>query len=382
MPKKKISVRQTIAIILVIVGVLFITLGTYSAWLRTQLLDTDVWVATSRETLRTAEVRTAVAGWAVDELFSRTDPESAFESWLPKQAQPLAGPLTSRLRQESYGIAERALTDERVEAAWVVSNRRAHRRFLRLIAGNDPLVVDGPNGIKLDVRPLVEELASRIGVQSSALDRIPADATVIQPKNSESLERGLRAIRLLYRWGYAIGALGVISLLIGITLTNNRRRTWMWSGAAIALSAWIIGRSQDLLGPFLARAVTSVTTWQYAVSATWKTMAAPLRDISTSGILIGAVIVIFALVTGPSAPMIAARRKCSLLLVDQRPAAVVISAAISLILLRNIPAFTSLNWLVDLMLMTGCMFAVWTLGSIAKKERLDQAGIKDEDSKA
>ena len=99
--------RSIASVALILLAVLAITLGACTAWLKTQLLDTEAWADTSRATIQQPEVQTAVAAWTVDEVFARTDPADALASVLPERARRLAGPLVSRLRTEALNSLRR-----------------------------------------------------------------------------------------------------------------------------------------------------------------------------------------------------------------------------------------------------------------------------------
>ena len=63
----------------------------FAIWANRQLLETDTWVDTSTELLEDEEIRTVVADFMVDELFTAVDVEAQLQAALPPRAQPPAG---------------------------------------------------------------------------------------------------------------------------------------------------------------------------------------------------------------------------------------------------------------------------------------------------
>ena len=111
--KNSSRIRSAAALLLVSLGTLLLMVGMFTAYLKLQLLDTDVWEQTSRAAVEQEPVRTAVATWSVDTLFDQAEPAAAIADLLPPRAAPIAGIVESQLRLQAYGIAERALESDR-----------------------------------------------------------------------------------------------------------------------------------------------------------------------------------------------------------------------------------------------------------------------------
>src|SRR5687768_10638818 len=80
-------------------------LALFAVWAERQLLEDDTWVETSEELLEDEEIRTTVANFMVDELFTAVDVEAELQAALPPRAQPAAGVLAGGARNLADDLA-------------------------------------------------------------------------------------------------------------------------------------------------------------------------------------------------------------------------------------------------------------------------------------
>jgi hypothetical protein len=359
------GIASTFALFL---AVLCIGVGALSVWLHDQVLDTQTWTETSRQAIQQPEVQSAVATWAVDQVYELTDPADAIAQLLPDRAAILAGPLSSRLRTEAYVLAEKAMADARVEDVWVEANRRAHTRFLRVVEGTDPIILETSNGIRIDLRPLLERIAERIGVSPELVDRIPERIATVEPQRSEEVERGLKILRFLDAWGKLVTYFALPLLALGIWLAPNRRRAWMWTGAGVILVGISLEFARDALGPVIASLLTESSTWRAAILATWDVTSGTIDDAALTGVIVGTVAIIVGLCTGPSGPARSMRRVLAPLLVDRALLTVAASGVLGLVALGSLPSFTNLRPGVLVILLAGALGSGWALTRAARSD--------------
>jgi hypothetical protein len=363
-PAPRSGARTVASALLLLIAIALLTIGALTAWLKLQVLDTEQWTETSRAAIQRPEVQDAVATWTVDQVFDRVDPEQALEQLLPPRAEVLAGPLTSRLRVEAYEVAEKAMADPRVEDVWVTANERAHTRFVRVVEGEDPILLETSGGVRIDLRPLLERIADRVGIDPSTVDRIPANVASVKPKRSAEVERGLKVLRWLENWGGAITFLAIGLLIAGIAVANDRRAAWGWVGGGLVLAALALGVIRDALGPVIAELLTESSTWRAAILATWDVASESLDEASRAGIFIGVVMVLLAWLTGRSRSASAIRRALDPVL--SRPlVTIALVALLALAAFAWMPAFahtrTSVELVLLLVLLVGACVAGWML---------------------
>lgn len=359
---------STTSAICLVLAVLLAGLGTLTAWARTQVLDTDVWVETSRATIQAPEVQDAVGRWTVDQVFDRAHPESALRSVLPDRVDVLAGPLTSRLRTESYEAAIRAMGDPWVEERWVESNRAAHERLLRIIDGDDPILLETSQGLVLDLRPLLEGIAERIGMDAAIVDKIPSSVSQVRAKRSPEAERAIELLRLLDGWGGLVSLLSLPLLALGIWLSHDRRRAWMLTGAGLVGVAMLVAWAATALGPLVTEAIATSLTWQAAVLTTWETITAPLHDMAAALGAVGVLMAVLAWSTAPSGLPRRARDAARPVLVDRPPLAVAIAAVVGIMLVSGIDVLADRTLLLRALVVAACMVTAGVLTRIATRE--------------
>jgi hypothetical protein len=260
------------------------------------------------------------------------------------------------------------MADARVEDVWVEANRRAHTRFLRVVEGTDPIILETSSGIRIDLRPLLERIAERIGVSPELVDRIPERIATVQPKRSDEVERGLKILRFLDAWGKLITYFALPLLALGIWLAPNRRRAWMWTGVGVILVGISLEFARDALGPVIASLLTESSTWRAAILATWDVTSGTIDDAALTGVIVGTVAIIVGLCTGPSSPARTMRRVLSPLLVDRALLAVAASGVFGLIALGSFPAFANLRPGIQVVLLAGALGCGWALTRAARSD--------------
>jgi hypothetical protein len=79
--------RRTVAVIIV-VATLVGFVSVFAVWAKRQLLETSTYTETSTELLQNDAIRTAVAGFLVDELYSNVNVSGELSRVLPPRAAP------------------------------------------------------------------------------------------------------------------------------------------------------------------------------------------------------------------------------------------------------------------------------------------------------
>jgi hypothetical protein len=172
-----------------LVGVLFGlatlvgVLAVLAVWANRQALNTDNWTSTSTQLLANREVQSAVASYAVAQLFASGAPQAEIKAVLPARLQPLAGPVTSGLQQLAEKVAPRVLASSQVQALWRQANRQAHATLLRIIDGGGSLASTNGGVVTLNLHAIVDQLASALGAEgavSAARSQLQGNAGVVQ----------------------------------------------------------------------------------------------------------------------------------------------------------------------------------------------------------
>ena len=280
---------------LLVIGAISTVLAVIAIWAERQLLDTDEWVETSSELLADAEIQSAVQGFLVEELFANVDVQAELAAALPPRAQPLAGPLTGALRQFAEQVAGRALDSPALEDAWAQANRTAHELLLNLLEGDGELVSAEGGAVTLDLRGLLEQLATRLGIDPAAVDKLPESVGSLEIIRSDELEAAQEAASLVRGLAIVFTILALGSLALAIFLARGRRPlTGLWCGLIMIGAGVVLFAFRSIAGQSLVDSLVEAESARAAAESTWSIATSLLTSIATTVIVYGIVLVVAA----------------------------------------------------------------------------------------
>src|SRR5256885_498048 len=212
----------------------------FALWVNRQALDTGEWTSTSVKLLQNAQIRSALSTYLVDQLYANVDVAGELRSLAPKDLRPLAGPAAGGLRELLGQAAAQAFQLPRVEDAWRQANRVAHRQFVAVVEGRRQGVVSVNRGeVALDLRPLVSDLAQRVGIGDVA-SRLPASAGHLRVLRSDQIKTAQRIAKAL-RGLVVILLILVPALYAGaVALADGRRRRMLMAVGFCFVAAGLV----------------------------------------------------------------------------------------------------------------------------------------------
>jgi hypothetical protein len=298
-------------------------------WVDRQLLNTDHWTDTSAALLRDPPIQNQLAKYLSDELFSTGAASERIAQALPPRLAPLAGPASAGLSDLAERLARRALASGALQRLWVDANRATHRQFVALTKG-EGVVVQG-SGVVLDLRPLLGQVAQRVGLDPGFVTRLPAgkgQLVVIQKNQLDTLESFADFLRAL---PIVTLALMLIAFGTAVALAGERRREVLRNcGIGLVIAGLLVLILRRVLGNHIVDTVTAHGVAAPPASDTWSIATSLLAAIATSTVLIGAVLIAGTWFAGPGKRATVARRRVAPLVVE-RPG--VVYAGLSVFLL-------------------------------------------------
>jgi hypothetical protein len=220
---------------------------------------------------------------------------------LPEDLKPVAAPVAGGLREFAMRAAEQALQQPRVQGLWQDANRVAHSQLLEILKGDNEVVSTETGKVVLDLRPIVIQLADRIGLRKQAEERIPTGVAQLEVADAEQLQTARAITRILegLAWLFSLGTLALFAL--AAYLAKGRR--WMVvlgyglglvaAGlAAIALRSVAEGLVVDELAKTEAARVPAEHAWTISTSL--------LHGIATSVIAYGVLFTVAAFLASPA----------------------------------------------------------------------------------
>jgi hypothetical protein len=274
--------------VLLVLGCLLTVLAIFAVWAERQLLDTDQWVDTSTELIQNEEINTAIQQFLVDELFANVNVQGEIAKALPPQAVPLAGPLSGAVRQFADEIAGRALESSQFENAWAEANRAAHTLFLDVVEDRGQYVSTAGGTVTLDLRTLLTDLADRVGIPQSAVEKLPDSVGEIEILQSNEIDGAQKVVKLISGLAvlFSLLALGCLALAIGLA-RGYRSRTVFWAGLSLIIAGLLVVVVRNWAGNYVVENLVTTESVKAPAEAAWSISTSLMVSIAKTVIVYG-----------------------------------------------------------------------------------------------
>jgi hypothetical protein len=326
-----LSWRRWLPWILVVLATIIGLVSALNVWVKRQALNTDNWTKASGKLLENQQIRSAISVYLVDQVYSNVDVTKKIEQELPPRAKGLAAPLAGGLQQAAYGVTNRLLGRPKVQQLWRNANRRAHQLFMAVIDGKSNVLVQSGGNVVLDLKPILLQVAQRLGLSGKRVQALPADTAQIVVMKGNQLDTARRAVKVIRVMSYFLFFL-VLALYAGaMYIARGRRRTFLLAaGVSVLTVGLIVLVVRRYAGDYLVNALVNNPDEKHPVSAAWAIGTELLRNVGINALVYGIVIIFAAWVAGPSRPATWIRRT---LAPTMREHPVVIYGAVALVLL-------------------------------------------------
>ena len=300
--------RITIRVLLVAATVLLVA-SIFAIWANRQVLNADNWSDTSSQLLQDDEIRGQISAFLVDEAYNNVDVQAELASGLPPQFAALAGPAAGALRSFAERVANRTLERPRVQQLWETANRATAQQFINIAEGDSKAITSSGNAVVLDLRVVLVDLAERLGLSPTLVDRIPPSAGKIKIMSSENvslLQDSVNAVRGL---SVALPAVAFAMLALAVWLsTGRRRRTLMWAGVCFVIAGVIVLFGRNIAGNAIIDALVKTDSVKPAGDNVWEISTGMLQDIAQACVVLGIPLLFAAWLAGPTSLAVGARR--------------------------------------------------------------------------
>jgi hypothetical protein len=329
-------VRSITVVLLTLLACLAITVTVPAVWAYRTLFVTDAFVDRVTPIGYDPAVTPVLSDRLTTQIFGLIDIEAVVAEALPPRGQILAGPLTGGIEDFVRDKVNEALASGRFEDRWIQANRFAHTQIVAILR-NDSEIVDTAGGrVVLNLLPIVNEALQRIEAQASGLFQkevdlpeisggevpeearekisvalgvdVPEDFGEIVVFESDRLEAAQEAVAFVDRAIVVLVILTLVLIALAIWMSRRRRRTMLQLvvGSMVGLVVvrrlvmWIENEVVDLAQrPDGESALTAITDQVFGSFFT----------VTTTVIVVGLVIVVIALITGPYGWAVSTRAK-------------------------------------------------------------------------
>jgi hypothetical protein len=335
------AAKRIAVVVLLVLATLVWTVGGLAVWANRQMLNTDNWVQTSDRLLRDEAVRTALSTALLDRLFQGKPVENQLREQLPQQLQPLAGPVASALRQAATRRTPEILGSPAALTAWEKANEGAHKTLLKVLDGD----VAAGGQVNLDVKSLLQQVASGAGVSPDVVEKLPAKYQQIQILKSDQLKTAQDGVNTLKVLPWVLFPLAVVLFGGAIALASDRRRTIVWCGGCVLFAGVAVLAARRLGGAAVVDALADAPNVRPAAKASVAIGTSLLKDAAWGSILFGALVVFGGWVAGPGKWATGIRRSSAPTLREHPAVARVALGLILLLLVIWGPVPWTRNWI-------------------------------------
>lgn len=277
-------------------------IGIFAVWANRQLLDTSYWTETNTALLENHAIQEQLSSYLTEQLYANVDVAGEIRSGLPSELKPLAGPAAGGLRSLVEKGIVIALQRPRVQELWKTANEVTHKQFVNLIENKGRAIrTPGGGAVILDLRPIVSDVATRLGAPASTAEKIPANVAEIKIISSKSLETAQAAVRVLRGLALILPLLVLLLFAGAIGLARGRRSRTLLNVGLVCIGAALVALvARTLIGNQVVDTLATTEAVRPAASAAWSIGTSVLVDIADALIFIGVVVVLAGLLGGRS----------------------------------------------------------------------------------
>ena len=323
---------------LVIVATVLAFVAIFSLWVNRQALNTDNWTTTSGKLLQNKAVQTQVATFVVNQLYANVDVKAELAKRLPAQLQPLAGPAAGALHNVAQTAAERALATGEVQGVWKKANRAAHKTLLKVIDGGSKNISTTGGKVTLNLRSVAEQVASDVGIDPAVANKIPASAASLVILRSKQIDAAQKIAKAIRRLAIVLTVLVFGMYALAVYLARGRRRETLRSvGFGFIAAGAVALIARELAGGAVVEALAKNEEVRPAAAAVWDIGTGLLAQAAGSALTFGILLVIAAVLAGPTRYAVKLRRWAAPYLRDHPGATYAVAGAIYLALIAWAP---------------------------------------------
>jgi hypothetical protein len=290
-------VRSLIAVATVL-GIVAI----FAVWANRQLLDTGYWTSTNTKLIESPPIREAVSGYLTEQLYANVDVAGELGKELPSELRPLAAPAAGALKDVVQKGINLLLERPQIQELWSKANQVTHAELVRLIENKGSVVkTPGKGEVVLDLRPMLGEVADKVGAPSSLVSKIPTNVAQLRIVKSKQLETAQNAVNLLRSLALVLPLLVVAMFALAVYLARGRRRqTLIEVGAAFVGAGLAVVVVRGIAGSKVVDSLATTEAVRPAAQAAWSIGTSLLGNVAWSTVFIGVVVILAAMLAGPT----------------------------------------------------------------------------------
>lgn len=274
----------------------------FAVWANRQLLDTSYWTNTNTKLIESPPIREAVSVYLTEQLYANVDVAGELGKELPSELRPLAAPAAGALKDVVQKGINLLLERPQVQELWSKANQVTHAEFVRLIENKGSVVkLPGGGAVVLDLRPMLGEVAQKVGAPSSLVEKIPPKVAQLRIVTSKQLNTMQKAVNLLRSLALVLPLLVFAMFALAVYLARGRRRqTLIEVGVAFIGAGLVVVVARGIIGTKVVDSLATTEAIRPAAQSAWSIGTSVLADIAWSTVLLGIPLILAGLLVGPT----------------------------------------------------------------------------------
>ncbi|MGA9874756.1 MAG: hypothetical protein WBQ21_03015 [Solirubrobacteraceae bacterium] len=318
----------------------------FAVWANRQLLDTGYWTSTNTRLIESPPIREAISGYLTEQLYANVDVAGELKKELPSELAPLAAPAAGALKDVVQKGINLLLERPEVQELWSKANQVTHAQFVRLIENKGSVVkLPGGGAVVLDLRPMLGEVAKKVGAPSSIVERIPPKVAQLRIVTSKELKTAQNAVNLLRSLALILPLLVFAMFALAVYLARGRRRqTLIEVGAAFVGAGLVVVVVRGIVGNKVVDSLATTEAVRPAAQAAWSIGTSVLGDVAWSTVFIGVPVILAGMLAGPTRTATSLRRLMAPYLRDRPDVSFGVVGLLLLLLLAWGPIDATRTW--------------------------------------
>lgn len=311
--------RRPVSAFLIVVGCVLAPVTVTAEWAHTQLADTEQFVATVGPVVRDPSVRAALTDRITDTVFRYVDVRGLADqavdalghTGLPPMVvgrlRGFTGPLTDAVHGFVHREVAALVASAPFAETWDSAIGIVHDQMIGALSGNGSALTISNGQVLLDIGPFITAAKQQLVAAGFTLANvIPEIHPTIAVTNARTLTRARTAYRLLDALATWLPWITLLFLAVGCALARGRRRAILACGAGVAVSMVVLAGALLVVRGVLVGGVPDRSV--AATAASYDIVVRFLRDSLRAVLVLGVVVALGALLTGPSAAAVRIRR--------------------------------------------------------------------------
>jgi hypothetical protein len=319
--RHRFSWRTPVAALLIVAGCILAPLSVLGVWTANQVSDTSRYVANVTPLIHDPAIQNALTNKITNEIVTRIDVKGLTDQAAASLSQKgftrigsllqgVSGPLASGVAGFVHSAIHKIITGPRMANAWTQVNRVASQQLVAVLSGrggkNSAIGVS--NGqITLDIAPL-EAVAKQdlVARGLTIAGKIPIVHATFALFPSKNLVKAQKAYRLINDLKIVLPIITLVLLGLGVLAARGHRRALIGAGLGFAASMLVLGAGLAIARAIYLNSVPASVSAD-AAAAAFDILVRFIKTALRTLLVVGLIVAVGALFTGPSTAAVATR---------------------------------------------------------------------------